>query len=126
MTREAVARRQHFNSQLRDADTLTAHEVFAAYEAGDEIANEVLLSAVGFWGMASANLISLFNPEKLIFGGGVFGPATQFLEAIATEARRWAQPVAFEQVEFVPAQLGDEAALYGAAHLALRAAGGSK
>ena len=30
--------------------------------------------------MASANLVSLFNPEKIIFGGGVFGPATQFLD----------------------------------------------
>jgi glucokinase len=126
MAREAAERRQHFSGPLQSATELTAHEVFAAYEAGDEIAKEVLLEAIGFWGMASANLISLFNPEKLIFGGGVFGPATQFLEAIATEARRWAQPIAFEQVEFAASQLGDEAALYGAAHVALRAAGRSK
>ncbi|HEY2759762.1 MAG TPA: ROK family protein, partial [Pirellulales bacterium] len=105
------------------AKVLTAQEVFAAYEAGDETAKDVLLEAIEFWGMASANLINLFNPEKLIFGGGVFGPATQFLEAIANEARRWAQPIAFEQVHFVPSQLGDEAALYGAAHIGLRSAG---
>ena len=49
--------------------------------------------------MASANLVSLFNPEKIIFGGGVFGPATQFLDAIAAEARRWAQPVAIRARE---------------------------
>ena len=102
------------------SEQLTAHEVFTAYEAGDEIAKEVLLRAVEFWGMASANLISLFNPEKLIFGGGVFGPATQFLSAIAAEAGRWAQPIAFEQVEFAASQLEGEAALYGAAYLALR------
>ncbi len=78
MAREAMARRQSFSGPLA-VEQLTAHEVFTAYEAGDEIAKEVLLRAVEFWGMASANLISLFNPEKLIFGGGVFGPATQFL-----------------------------------------------
>ncbi len=72
--------------------------------------------------MASANLISLFNPEKLVFGGGVFGPATQFLNAIAAEAGRWAQPIAFGQVEFAASQLEGEAALYGAAYLALRSA----
>ena len=78
---------------------LTAHDVFAAYEQGDEVAKEVFAQAIEFWGMASANLISLFNPEKIVFGGGVFGPATQFLDAIAAEARRWAQPIAFERVD---------------------------
>ncbi|HEX3601854.1 MAG TPA: hypothetical protein VHU84_16995, partial [Lacipirellulaceae bacterium] len=63
---------------------------------------------------------SLFNPEKLVFGGGVFGPATQFLGEIAAEARRWAQPIAFERVEFVASQLDGDAALYGAAFTALR------
>jgi glucokinase len=120
MAREAAARRQHFSGPLREATELTAHEVFAAYEAGDEVAREVVSAAIEYWGMASANLISLFNPELLVFGGGVFGPATQFLDAIAAEARRWAQPVAFEQVKFVASQLESEAALYGAAYLALR------
>ena len=126
MAQEAVEHHQHFDGRLQNTDSLTAQEVFSAYEAGDETAKQVLLDAIGLWGMASANLISLFNPEKLIFGGGVFGPATQFLDAIAAEARRWAQPIAFEQVTFASSQLGEEAALYGAAHLALRAAGHKK
>ena len=49
----------------------------------DELAKKVLGEAIEFWGMASANLISLFNPEKIVFGGGVFGPAIQLLDAIA-------------------------------------------
>jgi glucokinase len=122
MAREAVEHHRQFDSGLRSTESLTAQEVFAAYEAGDETAKQVVLDTVGLWGMASANLISLFNPEKLIFGGGVFGPATRFLGAISAEARRWAQPVAFEQVTFLSSQLGEDAALYGAAHLALRAA----
>ncbi|HEX4413354.1 MAG TPA: ROK family protein [Lacipirellulaceae bacterium] len=123
MAHEAVERRQQFSGRLQNASTITAQDVFAAYETGDESATDVLQNAIAFWGMASANLISLFNPERLIFGGGVFGPATRFLDAIATEARRWAQPVAFEQVTFAASQLDDEAALYGAVYLALRAAG---
>jgi glucokinase len=72
--------------------------------------------------MASANLVSLFNPEIVIFGGGVFGPAAQLIDAIAREARRWAQPVAIGQVKFVASELGSDAALYGAASIALRSA----
>ena len=77
-------------------------------------------SSFGEW--PAANLVSLFNPEKIIFGGGVFGPAARFLDAIAAEARRWAQPVAIERVKFEVSQLGGDAALYGAAYLVLRGA----
>ncbi len=100
---------------------LTAPDVFAAYELRDPAAELVLRQCVEFWGMAVANLVSLFNPEKIIFGGGVFGPALQFLDAILMEARKWAQPVSMRQVSLEPSQLGGDAGLYGAARLALDA-----
>ena len=43
--------------------------------------------------MAVANLVSLLIPEKIIFGGGVFGPGTKLLGDIYAEATKWAQPV---------------------------------
>jgi glucokinase len=115
-----VGRRKGYRGLLKGNRALSAHDVFAAFESGDKIATEVLKQAIEFWGMASANLVSLFNPELIVFGGGVFGPATQFLDAIEIEARRWAQPVAIEQVNFVASELGSDAALYGAASIALR------
>jgi glucokinase len=103
---------------LTGAELSTAR-LFEAYDRGDEIAQRVLSDAVEFWGMAAANLVSLFNPETIVFGGGVFGPAARFLDGIAAEAKRWAQPIAIEQVRFVPSALGGDAGLYGAARLAL-------
>ncbi|HRN57376.1 MAG TPA: ROK family protein, partial [Agriterribacter sp.] len=94
--------------------------VFDAYNAGDQVAVKVMRDCVQYWGMASANLVSLFNPEKIIFGGGVFGPALRFLPGIMEEARRWAQPVSIEHTRFEPSALGNEACLYGAAFLALK------
>lgn len=122
MATRTIAERKRYGGALRDLPSLTAYDVFAAFEQNDEIAQQVLSEAVEFWGMASANLISLFNPEKLVFGGDLFGPATRFLNAIATEAHRWAQPVAAECVAFEASQLEGDAALYGAAYLAMRAA----
>jgi glucokinase len=113
-------RHPRYRGLLRAKRDLTAHDLFTAYESGDEVAKKVLHEAIELWGMASANLVSLLNPEKIIFGGGVFGPAARFLEAIAAEARRWAQPVAIERVKFEVSQLGSDAALYGAAYRALR------
>lgn len=101
------------------AAELSTPRLFEAYDRGDSIARRVLDDAVQFWGMAAANLVSLFNPQTIVFGGGVFGPAARFLDRIAAEAKRWAQPIAIDQVRFVSTALGGDAGLYGAARLAL-------
>ena len=100
----------------------SARDVFSAYDRGDPVAKEVITQAVEFWGMAMANLVSLFNPEKIIFGGGVFGPAARFLGDIYAEAQKWAQPISIKQVKLQTSKLGGDAALYGAGYLALQAA----
>ena len=104
---------------LATTTLISAGHLFEAHGSGDRIAVKTIDNAIELWGMASANLVSLFNPEMIVFGGGVFGPATQFLERIKAEAKRWAQPIAIEQVRFAGSELGADAALYGAGYLAL-------
>ncbi|MBB3188534.1 ROK family protein [Microbacter margulisiae] len=103
----------------KPTDSLTAYDVFAAYEQGDDLATQILDKAVQVWGMGAANLVSLFNPEKIIWGGGVFGPAKQFIERIYDEAYKWAQPISIAQVKFEASKLSSDAGLFGAAYLAL-------
>ena len=105
---------------MTDTDTLTAHSVFDAYDKGDRLAVAVIQNAIEHWGMAVANLVSILNPEKIIFGGGVFGPALRFLNDIYTEARKWAQPISIQQVKIEGSALGTNAGLYGAGYLALK------
>jgi glucokinase len=100
--------------------SLTAKDIFTAYNAKDKLAIAVIGNAIEYWGMAVANLVSLFNPEKIIFGGGVFGPALQFLDAIYEEAKKWAQPISIRQVVLEKSALGNEAGLYGAGYLVLK------
>ena len=103
-------------------EELDAGDIFAAYEKGDRIARQAIDNAIELWGMAVANLVSLFNPEIIVFGGGVFGPATKFLDRIYAEAKQWAQPIAIEQVRLVASSLSTDAGLFGAARLAVLAA----
>jgi glucokinase len=120
--RRLVGAKDSYDGELlHGRDTaLTAQDVFAAYDRGDPLATRVLDQAVVYWGMSVANLVSLFNPEVIIFGGGVFGPAARFLDRIREEATRWAQPIAIQQVTLQASRLADDAVLYGAARLALR------
>ena len=123
VARDLLATTPGYGGELRGLgpSELTATRLFEAYDRRDEIATRVLSDAVAFWGMASANLVSLFNPETIVFGGGVFGPAVRFLDEIRAEATRWAQPISMRQVRFVASTLGGDAGLYGAARLALGA-----
>ena len=101
------------------SDQITGRNVFAAYEQKDPIAIKVIENAISLWAMATANLVSLFDPEMIIFGGGVFGPATQFIDRIQAESELWAQPISFIKVKIIASKLGGDAGLYGAGQLAL-------
>jgi len=126
VARDLMERETRYDGALRHhADALDAGAIFVAHDQGDSIAGRVLDNAVELWGMAAANLVSVFNPEIIVFGGGVFGPAARFLDRIHAEARRWAQPIAIEQVRFVASTLGGDAGLFGAGRLAMLGNGGT-
>ena len=122
VARELINEDKNYNGDLKkkSLESITSHDVFEAYNKKDYLAIKVFNIAIEFWGMSVANLVSLFNPEKIIFGGGVFGPASQFLNEIKNEAKKWAQPISITQVEIGASSLGSDAGLYGAGYLALK------
>ena len=121
VARDLMHANPDYNGELRPRRMIEAGDIFAAHDNADPIAVKVIDNAVELWGMAAANLVSLFNPEMIVFGGGVFGPATKFLDRILAEAKRWAQPIAIGQVRFVASELGSDAGLFGAGRLAMTA-----
>ena len=124
VARDYLAETPSYAGTLRRAaarDALTTAAVFEAADAGDELALRVVDNAIAHWGMAVANYVSLFDPEIIVFGGGVFGPAARYLDRIRDEALLWGQPISMPQVRLAVSALGGDAGLLGAGHLALRA-----
>lgn len=122
-TKEMVKADKHYRGELRQTpiSRITTKHVFEAYAKGDPIATTVVKKAITFWGMAAANFVSLLNPEKIIWGGGVFGPARAYISQIYTEARKWAQPLNIKQVRFESSTVNSgNAGLTGAAYIAIR------
>jgi len=124
VTRELLEAEPGYPGTLRALapGQVTAQEVWSAFAAGDGLAARVVANAVECWGMAVANLVSLFDPEMVVLGGGLFGPAAGQLDRIVAEARQWAQPVSLARVAVRASALGPEACLLGTGELALRAA----
>ena len=120
VAREYLQKQNEYTGELRAKrpEEITSHDVFAAYQSGDPLAATVIKRTIEFWGMAVANLISLFNPDKIILGGGIFGPAVFLIPEITREAARWAQPISRGQVTIVASALGGDAGVYGAGYLA--------
>jgi glucokinase len=102
-----------------DISNLSAEDIFTAYAKNDELALLTIDSAIDYWAKGVANLVSIFNPEIIIFGGGLFGPGLNFLDQIYERSRKWAQPIAIREVKLAGGQLGVNAQLYGAAWLVM-------
>ncbi len=122
IAREFLSLDNNYTGKLRNkpAAELTSYDVFGAYDYGDIVATRVVEQCIEYWGMAVANIISLFNPEKIILGGGIFGPARKFIPEIRKEAEKWAQPISIKQVSIEESALSGDAGVYGAGYLALK------
>ena len=120
--RDVLQKQPEYQGELsnKEVEKITSHDVFAAYKNNDELAVQVIQLCIEFWGMAVANLISLLDPEKIIFGGGVFGPAVSLIPAIKKEAEKWAQPLSVKEVSLEVSGLGGDAGVFGAGFLALQ------
>ncbi len=90
-------------------------ELVAAARQGDERALEALAAAGRWLGTAVSTVVNLLNPELVVVGGG-FGEAFDLLIGPLREvlARDGVVP-ARDVVRIVPAELGSDAGLIGAA-----------
>ncbi|ERT04207.1 ROK family domain protein [Lyngbya aestuarii BL J] len=101
------------NHQL---DNITAQIVSQAANEGDELCQNAIKLAGWAIGVGIGNTANLINPQRFILGGGVTKAGDLFWHQVRQISRQTALPEV--DFEIVPAQLGDEAPLWGAVALA--------
>jgi predicted NBD/HSP70 family sugar kinase len=94
----------------------TLADVLAAYTAGERWAQPGMRRVGRFLGAGVANLVNVFNPELIVFGGSVrhIYVAT---EPLVREALTTALAAPVQQVRLAVAGLGDDSVAVGAAEL---------
>jgi glucokinase len=102
--------------QLRQ---ISSEQVYEAAGAGNEIALQVMKDMGRMLGIGIASLINIFNPERIVVGGGVKDAWPLFIGATREEIMKRAFAVPAKRTEIVPSQLGDDAGMVGAAAVAL-------
>jgi len=86
---------------------------------GDAFARRAFEEAGKALGIALAGLVNVLNPESICLGGGAAAAFELYEEPLWRELRARAFRLALECIEVVPAALGNDAGLVGAARLAL-------
>ncbi len=101
----------------------TSEEVFTLAAQGNPVAKQILDEAVDTLAFAIGAAANLFNPQRVILGGGVAeAPEALLLQPLREKLPRYLLPQVAEGLEVVRAQLGYDAGIMGAIALALIAA----
>ncbi len=105
-------------SMMRDYEQLTGKEIFAAYEAGDALAGEVVEEFAEYLGLGLAQVAQVLDPQAFVIGGGVSKNGPVVTEVIKD---KYVKNVMFalKETEFRLAELGNDAGMYGAVKMVL-------
>lgn len=87
--------------------------LFACAAQGDSLAKEVQKHCLSVWGAAAVAAIHAFDPDLLVYGGGVMKSGELVLRFIRDYVQQYAW-TPWGKVQVRAAQLGDDAALLGA------------
>ena len=96
-------------------EEVTAEKVEAAAVEGDPLALEVISQAATYLGIGMVNLVNIFNPEMIIVGGGMAKMGDRLLSPARQVVLERAFRLPAQAVRIVPAQLGEDAGVIGAA-----------
>jgi|YNPMSStandDraft_2_1061718.scaffolds.fasta_scaffold00032_33 glucokinase-like ROK family protein len=101
-------------SELPSVEAISAMDVIAAARKGDHLSQKLVQEAGYYLGTALANLINLFNPTKIVIGGGVAQVGDLLLDPVRKVAKQRSLKVASQAVTITSAVLGKRSSAMGA------------
>ncbi|MDD3225343.1 MAG: ROK family protein [Clostridium sp.] len=115
--KEAAEKEQE--TSLKNYKNVTSYEVFKEAEKGDKVASEIIDNALNYLGIGVANIVSIFDPEKVIIGGGVSNAGKIVFDKVREVVNTRCFDSMAQSCEIVPAGLGTDAGVIGAIALAI-------
>ena len=106
-------------TSLKNYENVTAKEVFKEAANGDRVAKNILETSLNYLGIAVANTITNFDPEKVVIGGGVINGGSIVLDTIRRVVGERALKTFVDSCTVEKAVLGGKAGVLGAAALAI-------
>jgi glucokinase len=98
-----------------DLNRITPKIIYEAALRGDRIARDIFQRAGSCLGIAVANVLVSVGPRRVVIAGGVSQAGDFLLEPIRREVKERVFVMPAEQVEILPAKLGNDAGVIGVA-----------
>lgn len=118
MANDAVTRGDRTSLAL--VEKIAAKEVFDAAKEGDEVALRIVQRSAFYLGKSMAAVAAVLNPEVFIIGGGVSKAGEILFDEVRRVFAKLAPAPVQTGVSIIPAKLGNDAGIVGAAGLLLR------
>ena len=96
-----------------------AKTIFDAARKGDKTALAVVNQTAQYLGLACASLINIFDPDMVVIGGGVAQAGEILFKPLRQIVKQSIMKHPYRKPLIVPAKLGEDAGLLGAAALVL-------
>lgn len=102
-----------------DLGTIRSGVLAKAIRLNDKLTLKIIKKATKYLGIGIGSIVNFLNPEMIVLGGGVVEALDDtFLNDIRAAAEKYSLPNTLNGVQIVPAKLGDNSGILGAAALA--------
>lgn len=105
-----------FANHYKEKRQWTGKEIFDLYDQDDEEIQMAVRQFFRYLAMGISNLIYIFNPEKVIIGGGITARGEKFLQEVKEEVEKYLLPSFNKNTEIVLANLSNHAGMVGAVY----------
>ncbi len=114
----ALRKSKRKKSSLKKYNLLTPKIIASEAKKGDPVAREVFEEIGYYIGIGVSNIINLFDPEIIIISGGISNAGSILFKPIRKTLKKLILGPQYRNVQIVPAKLGDDAGILGAAYFA--------
>lgn len=97
---------------------LEAKDIFDAAREGDQFSLDLVEYEAEYIAYGLGNLLNILDCDIVVIGGGIALAGDILFDRIEEKLKKYALSSTLENLKIVPAQLGNNAGIYGAAYLA--------
>ena len=98
---------------------MEAKDIFDAAREGDEFSLSLVDYEAEYIALGIGNLLNILDPEIVVIGGGVALAGPILFDRVNEKLKEYALPSTLENLKIVPAELGNDAGIIGAAYLGM-------
>lgn len=121
LIREATSRltvnKNNLLAKKIEGRELEAKDIFDAAKEGDEFSLSLVDYEAEYIAFGIGNLLNVLDTEIIVIGGGVALAGDILFDKVNEKLKKYAMPATLENLKIVPATLGNDAGIIGAAYL---------